>query len=62
MIALLLAATLYTTTEKDGWTEGSVDPVDAIRDTPALFETDGKTPRAGSDTLPPLSLVIYRTK
>ena len=48
MIALLLAATLSTTTEKDGWTEGSVDPVDAIRDTPALFETDGKTPRAGT--------------
>ena len=48
MIALLLAATLYTTTEKDGWTEESVDPVDAIRDTPALFETDGKTPRAGT--------------
>ena len=48
MIALLLAATLYTTTEKDGWTSSSVDSVDATRDTSAIFETDGATARAGS--------------
>ena len=48
MIALLLAATLYTTTEKGGWTTTSVDAVDPARDAPALFETDGVTARAGS--------------
>ena len=48
MIALLLAATLYTTTEKSGWTTTSVDAVDPARDAPALFATDGVTPRTGS--------------
>ncbi|MBQ3808710.1 MAG: beta-glycosidase, partial [Kiritimatiellae bacterium] len=48
MIALLLAATLYTTTEKGGWTTTSVDAVDPARGAPALFETDGATARAGS--------------
>ena len=48
MIAILLAATLYSTTEAHVWTSSSVDPVDSARDATALFATDGETPRAGS--------------
>jgi len=41
MIAIILAATLYATTEKDGWTTSSIASVDSARDTSALFSTDG---------------------
>ena len=48
MIALLLAATLYTTTEKGGWTAEPVSRVDLAGKASVLFETDGATARAGS--------------
>ena len=48
MIATILAAVLYTTTESGGWTENAVDPANKFENPIALFETDGATARAGS--------------
>ena len=48
MIATILAAVLYTTTESEGWTENAVDPTNKFENPIALFETDGATARAGS--------------
>ena len=48
MLAIILAATLYSTTEADVWASSAVAPVDSARDATALFATDGETPRAGT--------------
>ncbi len=48
MIATILAAVFFTTTESEGWTENTVDSASPAENARVLFETDGKTPRAGS--------------
>ena len=52
MLAIILAATLYATTEKDGCTTSSIAPVDSARDATCFYAcaTDSDIHNAGAAT------------